>query len=81
MGAAGTPLSQIMREQIMKQINGDDVCSRNWSVCLRTATNPIKKSQCDVGRGGCQLAGAIGQAMNKESLNEAIRQYKSQCER
>jgi hypothetical protein len=72
---------QIMREQIMKQVNGNDVCSSNWATCMRTATDVYQRNACDMQRAGCQLGGAVGQAMSKESLNEAIRQYKYQCER
>lgn len=72
---------QIMREQIMKQINGNDVCASNWAICMRTATDVYQRNACDMQRAGCQLGGAVGQAMSKDSLNEAIRQYKYQCEK
>ena len=72
---------QIMREQIMKQVNGNDVCSNDWAICMRTAIEVQQRNTCDMQRAGCRLGGALGQAMNKESLNEAIRQYKYQCEK
>ena len=72
---------QIMREQIMKQVNGNDVCSNDWAICMRTATDVHQRNSCEMQRAGCQLGGAVGQAMSKESLNQAIRQYKYQCER
>lgn len=77
---------EIMKKSIMDQINAPDKCQSLNQQCLanaRYAPNyDIAKSQCGIQLGGCQLGGAIGNALGgQQQLQEKIQQYKSICER
>lgn len=71
---------QIMREKILKQARGGDQCTDQWQICMRNAFDIYQKNSCDAARSGCQFGSALGSALTKDQLNEAIRAYKAQCE-
>jgi len=70
----------------MTQINAQNQCEIQYQQCMANARYApnfnIAQSQCQVGLGGCQLGGVIGNALGAEKqLQEAIREYKFMCER
>jgi hypothetical protein len=72
---------QIMREEIMRQINSGDICSKQWEICMRNAFDDYARINCNSTRAGCQLGNGLGAALNKENLDRQIQQYKFQCEK
>lgn len=75
-----------MRQRIMAQVNAPNQCQMLYQQCMANARYApnfnIAQSQCQVGLGGCQLGGSIGNALGAEKqLQEAIREYKFMCER
>ena len=77
---------QLMRQKIMQLANAPDFCRSQLQQCLvnaRYAPNyQIAVANCNMGFGGCQLGGAIGESLGgKSELEQNIQQYKYQCER
>lgn len=74
---------EIMRKNIMDQINAPDRCQSINQQCLANARGePFAKSECGIGYGSCQLGGAIGNEMGAQrQLQENIQRYKNMCER
>jgi hypothetical protein len=77
---------QLKRQRIMQLANAPDFCRSKLQQCLgnaRYAPNyQMAEADCNMGFGGCQLGGAIGKSLGgKNELDQAIEQYKYQCER
>ena len=77
---------QIMRQRIMEQVNAPNQCQSMYQQCMvnaRYAPNfNLAQSRCQIQLGGCQMGGAVGNALGAEQqMQQAIQQYKSMCER
>jgi hypothetical protein len=72
---------QILREQILKQININDQCVIEWQSCVRGAADFYERNNCDARRHGCQIGNALFQRWPKEKLDAEITNYKDRCER
>lgn len=77
---------QIMRQRIMEQVNAPNQCQSMYQQCMLNARHApnfnIAQSQCQIQLGGCQMGGAVGNALGAEQqMQQSIQQYKSMCER
>lgn len=75
-----------MRQKIMERVNAPNQCQTMYQQCLVNARYApdvnIAQSSCQIRLGGCQLGGAVANAIGAEQqLQQAIQDYKSTCEK